>query len=115
KGVAIPGSEMEDLVPAEKQSFKLQPGSGVVQLGHPLRHSHVVGILGLKLKFQNTSVGQSGKRGLLARHSAVSRNAKQFEIAISNQPKRIVVTGKSRLRSLEYGSNQIVIEKRCPQ
>src|SRR5579864_1505312 len=50
--VSIPNAEMERLVPSEPDPFKVERGEHVVDTRHPLRHTHVVGILCLKEKLE---------------------------------------------------------------
>src|SRR6266478_1285495 len=115
ESIAVPGSEMENLVPSEEQPLELEGGNGMIYLGHPLRHSHVIRILRLKLEFEDTAVGHPRKAPQLSPHSAVSSNAKEFPIPVSNQSETILVTGKSGLWRLKYGAHQVVVQKGSPQ
>lgn len=59
--ISVPDPEMEDLVSSEEEMFEMKSGKGTVYLGHPLRHSHVVGILRFKLDLQETPAERTPK------------------------------------------------------
>lgn len=48
KGISIPDSEMEDLVPPEEETFEAERRKSWARAGGPLGHSHIEGVLRLE-------------------------------------------------------------------
>ena len=51
----VPGPKMEDLVSAKKKPFESERRKSMVEASHPLRHSHVVGVLCFEEQLEHSS------------------------------------------------------------
>src|SRR5882724_2191887 len=73
-GISVPDPKMEDLVPPEEHAFEMEGRKGMVDPGHPMGHTHVICILGLKLEFKETAVDRSQKTSPIACQPTIGRN-----------------------------------------
>src|SRR5208283_3603702 len=107
--VPVPDSEMVVLVPAEEQALEMKRRQKMIDLGCPLGHPVVVGILGLKRKRVITTKNSAGKSLVAARKPHVCPYLPQGQIAVTDQPNaEVVVLGHRRWRA-EGSPNHIVI------
>jgi len=73
---------MEDLVSSEKKAFKVEWRKRVVNPRDPLRHAHVIGVLGHELELEEGARSFAHKAVSLASNAAIGRNACQGRTAI---------------------------------
>src|SRR5215467_3384275 len=84
---------------------------GVVDTSHPLRHSHVVGVLSLELEFEEGAGSCSGQPPLLSSDAAVRRNSTKRRVPIRDQPKRHFLAVQYRLWRPKDRSDEVIVEK----
>ena len=53
--VAIPHSEMENLVPSEPDALQMKRSEQVVHLGNPLRHAVIIGVFSFEQELEQAS------------------------------------------------------------
>ena len=111
EGIPVPDPEMEDLVPSEEETFEAQRRENMVHAGHPLGHSHVVGVFRLEQKLEQSpgkpplrdalcfrpSRGQSGSAEEPAFPSAINRRETSL-VARADSGARKTVRTKSLSR-----------------
>ena len=65
--------------------------------------------------FKESVVDRAGKLSALSPDSAVGGDLQQFLFPVRDQPQRILVAVKSRLRRAKYRANQIIVKERSSQ
>jgi hypothetical protein len=76
---------MKWLVSSQEKAFEVERREDMVKLSQPLRHTHVIRVLGLKEEFEETARGCSPNTSAISPQTAIRRDRMQSATSVSNQ------------------------------
>jgi hypothetical protein len=107
---------MEELMAAQEKALQVQPREQMIDVGHRLGHSVVIGILGLECEFLKTVRQDGGKAVSIAADASIRPDSPQSGVSVPDQAQADITidiaVGRALLRRAIDSSYKVVVHER---